>query len=343
MAMISSLQGANERDRLVTGSSGFIGSHLCRALSNEHTNWGKLTGIDRNPAPPDASWSTVLSDLTEADAPNQLRRLRPSAVVHLAALVESIVPFDAIGNLVSLNVSMMLTVLQSITQARFLHASSAAVYGNAHGTLKAADWASVNPESIYGMSKAFGELACRDWAQAKGGTAISFRFGNVVGAGCRGIIPFLVAHGLKHPDGSVAAQCRGKGQIVRDYVPVSFVVRALRAGLEMECPSGSHRTFNVGTGRVTTNGDVGRIVQSVLSGYSVDLQINWNNPLMAGESGEIILDMTESVRQLSLEIPPHEETVQAIVESVDYIMASASLPRKEVSHRLMREAGERLG
>jgi len=85
------------------------------------------------------------------------------------------------------------------------------------------------------MSKAMAELACADWARETGRIAVRFRFGNVIGEGCRGFIPFLVQHAILHPDGDVPAEARGGGLIERDYVPVDHVVEVMIAAAAASC------------------------------------------------------------------------------------------------------------
>ncbi len=71
---------------LVTGGSGFIGSHLCRYLVAE--GWSVVSLDTRNPHPAffDGSWQHVEIDLThEADLRAALTEISPTLIFHLAA------------------------------------------------------------------------------------------------------------------------------------------------------------------------------------------------------------------------------------------------------------------
>ena len=296
----------------VTGSSGFIGSHLCTLLKGDGFD---VKGVDiRNPRP-DWDWAHRDVDIRcsfQAGSGGDHKTL-----IHLAAEAESVPSFDKSGQIVDVNLKGTIHVIEAFQPRLLLFASSSAVYGNGSLSGIKPAWNSVNPVGLYGMSKAASELVCSDWARVSEGSAAGFRFGNVTGARCRGFIPALVAHARRYPDGEVPIQCRGEGKIVRDLVPVQYVVRILEAALAMSWKPGSYEAFNVGTGRPMTNGEVGAAVARRLRRKGYRLKCNWNNPIAACESQCIVLDMRKTVRKFGLEVPTHEDVEQAIEEAVD--------------------------
>lgn len=301
---------------IVTGSSGFIGTHLCKALVGRAEN---VTGIDiRKPMSP----MRVMQRQADIAVKSQFRASdRADVVIHLAAEAEVVIPFKNIARLTAVNVNGTIYTLEACHPKLLLSASSSAVYGCGKGRSSAAAWPQVNPVGVYGMSKAMAELACQEWVRDSDCSAVSFRFGNVTGAGCRGFIPYLVKHALAHPDGEQPAQCRGFGGIVRDYVPVDYVVRVLCGAMDADWKPGGHLALNVGTGRGTTNLEVGEAVRRRLKKHGYKLRFRWENPLAAGEASRVVLDMKTTTRKLGLPPPDKQEVMAAIDVAVDSYLA----------------------
>jgi nucleoside-diphosphate-sugar epimerase len=297
---------------LVTGSAGFVGSHVCDALVATSDD-AALHGLDVNAARPSQKHPSLRMDIRKLAA---LRRaatsLSPAAVVHLAARAEVVVPFRELGELLATNVDGTLHVLEAFKPSRVVFASSCAVYGDVEAGDAPASWDGVRPVGAYGMSKAAGELVCRDWARETGGVAVRLRFGNVIGPRCRGLIPYLVAHARRHPDGSVPASLRGNGRIVRDYVPVEHVVATVQAALAHAYPAGASPIYNVGSGRGLTNREVAGIVKRVLAEEGFALRMDFRNPVAIGEAQRAVLDVRGTTRAFGLKPPSPADVVAAI-------------------------------
>lgn len=299
---------------LVTGSSGFIGSHLHTALARR-ASAAPVSGLDIKPSL--SGCPHVQADIRDLVALGRAVGHVPSAI-HLAAIAEVAVPFLGLAELAMVNVGGTANVLQTATPQRFIFTSSSAVYGSLGGQRVASEGRDPRPIGSYGASKAFAEFVCRDWAASTGGTAVILRLGNVIGHGCRGLIPFLVRHALHHADSEIAAECRGGGVVVRDYVPVGYVVGAIIAALTLSVQPGTAVTFNVGTGRPLTNRDVAAVVQRVLRTQGYDLRIRWDRPLLPGEAASVVLDVGKSTRTFGVLPPDVEETVATIEEATRF-------------------------
>jgi nucleoside-diphosphate-sugar epimerase len=309
---------------IVTGSSGFIGSHLCRLLT-ESAEHRAFRGIDRVPAADGARHPTELVDIADL---SQLQGLATPAdtVFHLAAKAEVVIPFGAIPDLNATNVAGTVHVLKAYAPKRFIFASSSAVYGNGARPRVDTSWCNVNPLGTYGMSKATGELACADWARETGGTAMMFRLGNVIGPRCRGLIPHLVRHARNHPAGTVPVRMRGEGQITRDYVPVQHVAEIFKRASMREWPGGVAHAFNIGTGRGMTNGEVAQIVADVLHAEGFELRIDPTAPLEAGEAEHVVLDIGKTTSAFDLDAPSVESVHSAISAAViSWLQASEAV------------------
>jgi nucleoside-diphosphate-sugar epimerase len=301
---------------LVTGSSGFIGSWLVELLA---ANGHDITGLDIA-APlftPARHISADIRDLPQLSMHSRLLG-QTDTVVHLAAKAEAVTPFAAIPDLIATNVVGTLHTAQAFAPPLFVFASSCAVYGN---TLRSGVSAAKHPPcpvGLYGDSKATGEMILADWARQTGNRAVAFRFGNVIGARCRGLIPYLVRHALRFPDGDVPAQMRGNGRIIRDYVPVRHLIQVIAKAITMEWKPGSFQVFNIGSGQGLSNGEVARRVQRILRQHGYKLAINMKNPIANGEAQTAVLKLQETERKFGIRTPNGAEVDLAIEDAVRY-------------------------
>jgi nucleoside-diphosphate-sugar epimerase len=246
----------------------------------------------------------------------RLAGFKPGVVIHLAAVAESIIPFDGLSELFPTNLTGTLNVLEAADALRVIFASSASIYGNTSGDGETSSWENVNPLGCYAGTKAVGELVCGSWARATGGFAACLRFGNVVGPGCHGVIEYLVRHALAHPDGSVPARLRGAGQIVRDYVTVEYVTAAAAAACETAIPDGRSVAYNVSSGVAMTNGSVASIVSDVLAKEGYQLQMDFGTPVAAEEPQITVLEAREAAAALGLRLPVRDELTSAMKAAV---------------------------
>jgi UDP-glucuronate 4-epimerase len=240
------------------------------------------------------------------------RRLAPHTLIHLAAKREVVTPWDRLGELVETNVVGTFNVLEALRPRRILLASSSTVYGNCGRRGARPNWSSVGPIGEYGMSKAAAELICRDWAREKRGVAFLLRIGNVVGPGCPGLIEYLVRHARRFPDGSAPAELRGGGGLIRDYVPIGYVVEAMVAAVGLEQEAGAAVALNLSSGRGLTNREVAELVGAVLEEQGYRLRFRWDNPRAPGEVTTTILDPSATERSLGVPAPDREGVVEAI-------------------------------
>jgi nucleoside-diphosphate-sugar epimerase len=121
---------------------------------------------------------------------------------------------------------------------------------------------------------------------------------------------------MSHPDGSVAAQLRGRGRLVRDYVPVSFVVQIMRAAVEKQWRPGAAYVFNVSTGRGLTNRQVAEITQGILRREGYRLRCEWDNPVPDGEARSVIENTRGLKEEFGVKIPTLDEVEECIRQSV---------------------------
>jgi nucleoside-diphosphate-sugar epimerase len=202
---------------LVTGAAGFIGSHLTRELD---ANGYDVMAVDR--ADGDLRTPGVAADL--------ICEHHPDTVIHLAAKVGRLFGEDDVMETVCDNAGMTALVAQACGDAgvRLVYASTSEVYGDQGPRLCTEKGPLWLPHNAYGLTKRWGEEACRLYAPA-GLTIwrISMPYGGglPVGVGRAAIVNMLWQADHRHRI-SVHAGAE------RSWCHISDTVRGMRLTLE---------------------------------------------------------------------------------------------------------------
>lgn len=215
---------------LITGSSGYIGSHLCQMMAGQYEIYG-LDTVDPV-VPIHGFYPTDI--VGNFHIPQQF-----DAVIHLAAQVRVGEGESCPIRYYSTNIQGTLNVLNRVTTDNFILASTGVA---------------ANPQNVYGMSKRAAEQVTAEFCkthQPKNHTI--FRFYNVLGSECRdptnpdGLMYNLIKVGetgvfnlygddYGTPDGTC----------IRDYVHVNEICQALVDAVEQ--PSGGIENLGHGYG-----------------------------------------------------------------------------------------------
>lgn len=259
---------------IVTGASGFIGSHLVPALTAE-------------------GHATVAVDVEFGDLSDEAtwRKLPPAdAVVHLAG--KSFVPDSWTAPTPFFQTNVLSTVggLEYCRRntARFIFLSSY-LYGNPK-KLPIPENAELEALSPYALSKKFAEESCRFYADNFQIPITVLRLFNLYGPGQPG--HFLVP--------TIITQVRKRGPIVvkdlqpkRDYIYINDVIDAICRVV--------HRTqsrfdiFNLGSGESHSVKEVIDIVQQI---EQTDLPVSVNGERRKGEIMDTVADIALARRVL---------------------------------------------
>lgn len=143
---------------LVTGASGLVGFRLMQHLCATGSAWGVYR--HRNPAVTFGNWVSV--DLCDRPATHELLdRLRPSIIVHAAALSDPVYCEQHPEAAAALNFggSLWLSQWASRNGAFLLHLSTDLVFDGRQGRYREED--EPHPISVYGWTKLAAELAVR--------------------------------------------------------------------------------------------------------------------------------------------------------------------------------------
>jgi UDP-glucuronate 4-epimerase len=227
---------------LVTGSSGFIGSHVVRHL---HAAGHRVMALDMMPPKerlPDGV-RFYECDIRQGMLPNQ----GFDAVVHLAALAGVRPSLDRQLDYNLTNVSGTLRLLDHCRRfgtPHFIFASSSSVYGP-DSPLPFAEDGPADPLSPYALTKLHAEHWGRLYARQHGLRFLALRFFSVWGPGQR---PDLALEAFKRRIlAGKPVTIHGDGSQRRDLTHVDDVARAVELALHWPGPGST--VLNIGTGR----------------------------------------------------------------------------------------------
>ncbi|MFI0352977.1 NAD-dependent epimerase/dehydratase family protein [Actinomadura sp. 9N407] len=281
---------------LLTGSAGFIGSHIAEALT---ASGHEVRGLDLRPG-------ADAGDVRDPDA--VARRLRGvDAVCHQAAMVGLGVDVFDLPAYTGVNVQGTAVLLAEMARARvdrLVLASSMVVYGEGayscrrHGDVRPGprtegellagrfepqcpecgkpmapgvvrEETALDPRNVYADTKLAQEHIAASWARMTGGTVAALRYHNVYG-------PRMP---LDTPYAGVAALFRSRlergeaplvyedGRQRRDFVHVRDVARANVLALERIAGSGTGlRAYNIASGEPRSIADMAEALADVYGG-----------------------------------------------------------------------------
>lgn len=222
---------------LVTGGSGFIGSHVIdklRDAGHEVRNFDIVESPHHEPG----SVETHLADLSDPGALTEALR-GCGAVIHLAAVADVNQALLDPGFNNAVNVTGTLNVLEAARATggvRVIYGSTIWVYDGLTGEAVDEDTALKLPQHIYTASKIAGEMYCRCYTELFDVPSTILRFGIPYGPRARpaAVVPAFVRKALAGEPLTVA----GAGDQCRRFVYVEDLAEGIVAALVAEAASG---------------------------------------------------------------------------------------------------------
>jgi UDP-glucose 4-epimerase len=259
---------------LVTGGTGYIGSHTVRELKHRGYDVVVLDSLERGVAQAVLDIPLIQADIRDGARLDQIfQEIKPEAVIHFAAYKapgESITePTRYFDN----NVHGTLLLLDTMVrhQTRFMvFPSSCSIFGTPQ-VLPVTEETRFSPESVYGETKLMGEKLLKWFGVTCGLKSVALRYFNASGASLDNVIgedwdltynliplvmkailgrtPSIKVFGNDYPTRD--------GTSIRDYIHVVDLAIAHVEALEYLESGHQSSAFNLGTG-------VGCTVQEVI-------------------------------------------------------------------------------
>lgn len=256
---------------LITGGSGFIGSHIAehfqstaseiRVLDNYRTGYEKnLHGLSAH---------VIKGSITDREIVREAVQ-GIDYIFHMAALVSVPESMSKPGECVDINVHGLLNVLEEASAAgvkKLVLASSAAVYGD-NPTVPKLESMVPEPKSPYAITKLDGEYYLEMFRREGKLETTSVRFFNVFGprqdpkGAYAAAVPIFIEKALRGEDITIF----GDGGATRDFIYVKDIVGALAFAALHDI----HGTFNAGYGgQITINDLAEKIIAAADSTSSI--------------------------------------------------------------------------
>lgn len=255
---------------LVTGATGFIGSHLYKALQN-HPQVESVIGTGRQGSIAITTDSIVSCNVGyEADVKYVMDRFKPDIIFHLAGYskVKLIEDFSQCMRLNAIGTQNMLHYAPE--GCKFVLASSATVYGcSGDGVSRETD--KLSPSSVYATSKIAAENIVCNYSSLKGIRYQILRYVANVGPGAtHGFLKDLIAK-LKSDNPYLELLGKAPGS-TKPYMHVSDTVNAT-IHLALSGKGLWNNIYNVST---DDNKNIEEIAQFVMRQLGIVKPIVWN-------------------------------------------------------------------
>jgi len=291
-----------EKQILVTGGAGFIGSHLVDRLLGEG-QWHVTVVDDFNdfysPKIKHANiaehlkspnYKLIDADIRDAETMAALfREYKFDVIVHLAARAGVRPSLSEPKLYAETNINGTLNLLELARQhsiRQFVFGSSSSVYGINSKVPFSEDDRIHQPISPYAATKAAGELICHTYSHLYGIRIVCLRFFTVYGARQR---PDLAIHKFSQliTEGK-PIQVFGDGTARRDYTYIDDIIQGVRAAIDYD--RSIYEIFNLGESQtIELNELIGLLERSLDMSAVIDRQ-----PMQPGDVPITFADITRS-------------------------------------------------
>lgn len=255
---------------LVTGGAGFIGHRTVTELlaTDASTEVAIIDNLSVGMPMPDARrrLSTYAIDIRDkAGVVRVIEEFRPDTIIHLAAIHHIPTCERERGYSLDVNVvgtERLLEVSESKGVARFVLASSGAVYDWAEGSLAELS-TPLRPRDNYSLAKFANESQLAYWADRTGGFARIARIFNTIGHDDPNahLVPDIISQ--ISPGAKEAEVLLGNQSPRRDYIHADDTARAIAAIAREEAPSGID-VYNVASGNEASVGELVALLGRVM-------------------------------------------------------------------------------
>lgn len=261
---------------LITGATGFIGSHLAHRLISDNIEVGIIKRDNSDTwRINDLFGKLATYDVDIRDTQNVARAFadfKPQVICHLAAYYTVDHQSQEIPLLADTNYLGTLNLLEASKESGvrlFVNTSTCFVYKESNGKL--AENATLNPLNLYALTKIQAEQACTYYAGRYGLRAITFRIFPPYGSldHERRLIPTIITSLL---EGRILKMTTGNQRW--DFIYIDDIVDAyVKALYAPELPHW-HEIFNLGTGHAVSIREVAARIRKIIDAKA---ELDWGS------------------------------------------------------------------
>ena len=273
---------------LVTGSCGFIGSHICEKLLNNNFN---VIGIDNfNSDIYDnkhkyqnliilENYKNYLNISNDILNDNYIIKYNPDVIIHLAGYANvrksNIIPEKFIRNNIEVTTKILNEMKQLKNKPLLIYASSSSVYGeNKKIPFNELDNLE-NIVSIYALSKKICEDIVNMYCKTYNIKAIGLRFFTVYGPRCRpDMATYIFLNNIKNEN---SIDLYGDGTIRRDFTYIDDIVDGIYNCIFYNISDGIHKIYNLGNNYPISMNNFINICETIIGKKAL---INKKDPLI---------------------------------------------------------------
>lgn len=249
---------SENKNILITGAAGFIGSHLCEALIEKH----KIFGLDNfcdfydpqikrnnvSSLQQSSSFTLLETDIRDENALKEIFSKNAfDLVIHLAAMAGVRPSIENPQLYTEVNINGTVNLLEECKKhniKKFIFSSSSSVYGNNRKVPFSENDPVDHPISPYASTKKAGELICHTYHHLHKIFVICLRFFTVYGPRQRpdlAIYKFarLILDGKPIP-------VYGDGSTQRDYTYIDDIIDGVLKAIEFVQTGNKYEIFNLG-------------------------------------------------------------------------------------------------
>ena len=259
---------------LITGATGFIGSHLTRKLVEKGFEVGIIKRKKSN------LWriSSLMNKLSIYDADlrdihkvsEAISHFNPDVIFHLATYYAVEHKSEEVSLMVDTNVLGTIYLLESSRESKvrlFVNTSSCAVYKESKVKLR--ENSCLEPINFYALTKLQAEQACSFYTKKYGLKTVTFRLFPPYGPADqeRRLIPYAIKSFLEEKKLRLTT-----GEQKWDFVYIDDIIEAYLKLLNMSNLPIEHEIFNIGTGNVVS---VREVIERIKYIFGVALEPDW--------------------------------------------------------------------
>jgi UDP-glucose 4-epimerase len=303
---------------LITGGSGFIGSHLCDALLKEKHEITVLTrSNDKN-----QNISHILDqinleliDVTKfIDLEKSIEKNKPDVIFHLAGQTAHKQSFDNPLYDVDVNAKSTLCILEKIKDlnldCKFILGSTFIVIGKPE-KLPINEETPCKPTTIYGANRLASEHYCKIYHEVYGLDTLVFRITNSFGPREQFLTPknalnYLIYKAYKGEDVTIY----NKGEFFRDVVYVSDVISALE---KIMAKGRSGNLYWISSGKKTWFHEIGNMLEQ-----KTHAKIKYTDPPTYTKKVDVGNFLVDNSKLKSLGWKPEVSVNEGIVKTLDF-------------------------